>query len=140
MGSSDWSSDVCSSDLEGKKESLSASVPDLYGAVKGTSTPRLKNGVEKVDVLTPEEEEGMERGGEFVLRATKRRIKVVSMWVLFVFGCIVIGALGLAFLSLVGLYVYGVVRTGTVTEAKIGRASCREECVSTCRSRWSPYP
>src|SRR6056297_3725408 len=21
---------------------------------------------------------------------------------------------------------------------KIGRASCREECVSTCRSRWSP--
>src|SRR3546814_7001330 len=21
----------------------------------------------------------------------------------------------------------------------IGRASCREECVSTCRSRWSPY-
>src|SRR3546814_12312446 len=23
---------------------------------------------------------------------------------------------------------------------EIGRASCREECVSTCRSRWSPYP
>src|SRR3546814_13820762 len=23
---------------------------------------------------------------------------------------------------------------------QIGRASCREECVSTCRSRWSPYP
>src|SRR3546814_7621887 len=22
----------------------------------------------------------------------------------------------------------------------IGRASCREECVSTCRSRWSPHP
>src|SRR3546814_11879877 len=22
---------------------------------------------------------------------------------------------------------------------KIGRASCRKECVSTCRSRWSPY-
>src|SRR3546814_1092915 len=22
---------------------------------------------------------------------------------------------------------------------EIGRASCREECVSTCRSRWSPY-
>src|SRR3546814_14132091 len=22
---------------------------------------------------------------------------------------------------------------------KIGRASCREECVSTCRSRWSTY-
>src|SRR3546814_14436720 len=23
--------------------------------------------------------------------------------------------------------------------AEIGRASCRAECVSTCRSRWSPY-
>src|SRR3546814_19796893 len=23
---------------------------------------------------------------------------------------------------------------------EIGRASCREGCVSTCRSRWSPYP
>src|SRR3546814_16164754 len=22
---------------------------------------------------------------------------------------------------------------------QIGRASCREKCVSTCRSRWSPY-
>src|SRR3546814_19159162 len=22
---------------------------------------------------------------------------------------------------------------------QIGRASCRKECVSTCRSRWSPY-
>src|SRR3546814_14332298 len=22
---------------------------------------------------------------------------------------------------------------------QIGRAACREECVSTCRSRWSPY-
>src|SRR3546814_18545121 len=25
------------------------------------------------------------------------------------------------------------------TGLKIGRASCRERCVSTCRSRWSPY-
>ena len=27
---------------------------------------------------------------------------------------------------------------GLVTE-KIGRASCRKECHTTCRSRWSPY-
>src|SRR3546814_14296184 len=27
----------------------------------------------------------------------------------------------------------------TSEKQKIGRASCREECVSTCRSRWSPY-
>src|SRR3546814_17640337 len=24
-------------------------------------------------------------------------------------------------------------------DIQIGRASCRERCVSTCRSRWSPY-
>src|SRR3546814_17468421 len=24
-------------------------------------------------------------------------------------------------------------------EVQIGRASCRKECVSTCRYRWSPY-
>src|SRR3546814_18233468 len=24
-------------------------------------------------------------------------------------------------------------------EAELGRASCRERCVSTCQSRWSPY-
>src|SRR3546814_19083067 len=24
-------------------------------------------------------------------------------------------------------------------QEEIGRASCREKCVSTCRSRWSPY-
>src|SRR3546814_15640566 len=26
-----------------------------------------------------------------------------------------------------------------LVEAENGRASCREKCVSTCRSRWSPY-
>src|SRR3546814_16319884 len=27
----------------------------------------------------------------------------------------------------------------SVRQLQIGRASCRERCVSTCRSRWSPY-
>src|SRR3546814_11343752 len=29
--------------------------------------------------------------------------------------------------------------TPSRSNGKIGRASCREKCVSTCRSRWSPY-
>src|SRR3546814_11826503 len=29
-------------------------------------------------------------------------------------------------------------RFGGKGEEEIGRASCRERCVSTCRSRWSP--
>src|SRR3546814_4880828 len=31
------------------------------------------------------------------------------------------------------------VALGDVRDVEIGRASCRKECVSTCRSRWSPY-
>src|SRR3546814_15836034 len=27
-----------------------------------------------------------------------------------------------------------------IADPQIGRASCRERVVSTCRSRWSPYP
>src|SRR3546814_5155985 len=40
---------------------------------------------------------------------------------------------------------FGIVGTEQAVEplagdgGKIGRASCRKECVSTCRSRWSPY-
>src|SRR3546814_1257238 len=30
-------------------------------------------------------------------------------------------------------------RAAATFEHKIGRASCRERVVSTCRSRWSPY-
>src|SRR3546814_10338020 len=30
-------------------------------------------------------------------------------------------------------------RVDFATGEEIGRASCRERCVSTCRSRWSPY-
>src|SRR3546814_15143230 len=29
--------------------------------------------------------------------------------------------------------------TGRMREVEIGRASCRDEWVSTCRSRWAPY-
>ena len=30
-------------------------------------------------------------------------------------------------------------RSIRVHEIEIGRASCREECATLCRSRWSPY-
>src|SRR3546814_11638046 len=32
-----------------------------------------------------------------------------------------------------------VVKVLALGSRQIGRASCRKECVSTCRSRWSPY-
>src|SRR3546814_1818657 len=54
------------------------------------------------------------------------------------------GYLGGAALVLLLLQV-GVLRwslrpvTRVSRDMEIGRASCRERCVSTCRSRWSPY-
>src|SRR3546814_1216978 len=35
--------------------------------------------------------------------------------------------------------VYTDAQLGNISKMQIGRASCRERCVSTCRSRWSPY-
>src|SRR3546814_14170344 len=35
---------------------------------------------------------------------------------------------------------HGSTLVGASLGGKIGRASCRAECGSTCRSRWSPYP
>src|SRR3546814_14141316 len=37
----------------------------------------------------------------------------------------------------IGLTIFTMLTTWS--RGRIGRASCREECVSTCRSRWSPY-
>lgn len=42
--------------------------PPLFDDVKKTKTGNLRNSVEKVDALTPEEEADLERGGAFALR------------------------------------------------------------------------
>src|SRR3546814_20583396 len=37
-------------------------------------------------------------------------------------------------------HVHGKIAEAVAREVhQIGRASCRKECVSTCRSRWAPY-
>lgn len=57
--------------------------PELYNAVKGTSSTTLTNAVEKVDGITAEDEEALERGGKLALRGTKRRIARWSLWFVF---------------------------------------------------------
>ena len=47
----------------------------LLDQIKDTSSRKLTSGVEKVDSLTAAEEEGLDRGGNQALRATKRKIK-----------------------------------------------------------------
>src|SRR3546814_1413307 len=47
-----------------------------------------------------------------------------------------IPALFVILLAATSLGIYGV---RGIYFSEIGRASCGKECVSTCRSRWSPY-
>src|SRR3546814_14560982 len=91
MRISDWSSDVCSSDLKTRKARL---VERFDLRLVNAELQFSKNSMSGRAVV-----DGAVRPSDFLL-------------------------------------------VGAVTELnynKIGRASCRERCVSTCRSRWSPY-
>src|SRR3546814_15284745 len=98
MRISDWSSDVCSSDLPAALDDLA----DLAAAWRGTAETALESG---------------QQGGSFLL-VTR------AAW----------GHPDLdAFAA----------RRGEATVALSIRSEERrvgKECVSTCRSRWSPYP
>ena len=90
----------------------------LYEEIKDASSRNLRNSVEKVDGITPEEEEALERGGRFALRGTMRRIGRWCLWVGFFAGLVfVLGALA-AIAYLTYSYVTGVVDSGR-TEAVI---------------------
>ena len=88
----------------------------LYDAVKGTSTKNLRNSVESVDALTPEEEADLERGGAYALRGTKRKIARKAWWAAFIFASVLVTGLCVALLTILGFFVYNVVQTGTMQE------------------------
>src|SRR3546814_6924642 len=97
MRISDWSSDVCSSDLPSANLNPERNFPSLFEPVHG-SAPDIHG----KQIANP----------------------IAMVWS---------GAMMLEFLG----------RGAATPEAgeryEIGRASCRAQCVSTCRSRWSPY-
>ena len=74
----------------------------LYDAVAQTSQKRLRNAVEKVDGLSPEDEQALERGGKLALRGTLRLIGRLSLWVVFV----LCTAIAIAVLSAIGFLAY----------------------------------
>ena len=73
----------------------------LLKEIKDTSSRKLTSGVEKVDSLTAEEEEGLDRGGNQALRATKRKIKRWAWYAGFV--SVVVLAVG----AMVGIFAVG---------------------------------
>src|SRR3546814_13075467 len=97
MRISDWSSDVCSSDLQLRPDYLERVYRD-----RATAFDRVSRLFTSVNPDLP-----LQRGFARVM-AGDRLVKSVA----------------------------AAQAAGAV---KIGRASCRKECVSTCRSRWSPY-
>src|SRR3546814_15086865 len=104
MRISDWSSDVCSSDLQGHVAHVDVLLLDV---ADGARTGLL------VDIEHHEAQRQLQRRGE---------------------GHAALLALVDVVFRLLELELHEFQR------AEIGRASRRERCVSTCRSRWAPYP
>src|SRR3546814_3241478 len=98
MRISDWSSDVCSSDLR----------PAEAGAIFGREL-----------AVEPVRDAGEPRPAHRGI-AAERRVGIPQF-----------GAEDL-------LVARALDHRDGADRSEIGRASCREECVSTCRSRWSP--
>src|SRR3546814_3409207 len=105
MRSSDWSSDVCSSDLTARR--AWENLPQDLEVARKAVADGLGNVPVRIAVrLDPDHEIG-------AIAVMQRPFAVERLMVL------------------PGLIV--------VSEPlELGRASCREECVSTCSSRWSP--
>src|SRR3546814_11337652 len=110
MRISDWSSDVCSSDLQDRaglgQEALLAARNQLLGVASQS---------EKLQGVRPE---GMEDAPELRVQIDRVKARALGLSIADVNGTLSI-AFGSAYRS---------------EERRVGK-----ECVSTCRSRWSPY-
>jgi hypothetical protein len=92
---------------------------ELYDNLKKTPAKRLTNSIEKVDGLTPEEEQAAERGGNLALRGTRRKVQRWWCYAYFGFG-IAVGVLALvAVVVMVALYISWIYHEGKI-ESTIG--------------------
>lgn len=78
----------------------------LLESVKRATTTRLRNSVENVDGITAEEEEHIERGGAFALRATKRKILRWGCYATFAAACVIGLIIIVGIAAMVAYYVY----------------------------------
>src|SRR3546814_11831677 len=109
MRISDWSSDVCSSDLH-TGAIVKEIIPAFASRQEPASAPAIVERIVRPDLIDQILE--IDRPFAFADRAGH------------------IGPHASA---------EHVAERRLVIPVEIGRASCREECVRTCRSRWSPY-
>src|SRR3546814_1518593 len=109
MRISDWSSDVCSSDLRHD---------DLFQFADGCTKPHIYKGSATGGYFTCLKSHHTEYEHRVVFNAPERIVP-------FDVGGHSVGG---------SLYNNGYARQGRSGERRVGK-----ECVSTCRSRWSPY-
>src|SRR3546814_6075427 len=117
MRISDWSSDVCSSDLRLGQLVLNQSRTNLRLAEQNRSVTQLI-------------EEYEHRGGAWLWETDQHhRLSYVSPQIGMILGQASSTLVGQSFPAIFG---GSLIRS---EERRVGK-----ECVSTCRSRWSPYP
>src|SRR3546814_14740826 len=143
MRISDWSSDVCSSDLNGKRRVVVQL--NLEGRDAGSFVQEAQAKIAQVKLPAGYY---LEWGGQFEnLQAASQRLSIVVPLCfvgIFVLLYMALGGFGRAaavFLA-VPLGLAGGVFTLALTGINFSRSEERrvgKECVSTCRSRWSPY-
>src|SRR3546814_20845195 len=114
MRISDWSSDVCSSDLAYFPDFLALLWPTLHAQIDWAHKPVFLD--KELQRLAASSKHGRLHVDKLV------RVRLLN---------------GQDSLTLIHTEVQGEVRNHT--DLQIGRESCRERGVSTCRYRWSPY-
>src|SRR3546814_20990871 len=116
MRISDWSSDVCSSDL---------TEADFYGSMDGASKFVKGDAVAGLLILFVNIVGGLILG---IFSHGLSLSEAGSTYITLAIGDALVAQLPALLLSIAAAAI-----------VKIGRASCREECGSSCRSRWSSY-
>jgi hypothetical protein len=106
-------------EAEPQQEPANANAPEganaqLLTALKSTPSKRLAKVVQRIDALTPEDEEALERGDKFVLKAKLRKLQGWAYHVLFWAGVAVAVIFVLALCAMISLYIAKVNAEGKI--------------------------
>ncbi|TNE42729.1 MAG: hypothetical protein EP347_00215 [Alphaproteobacteria bacterium] len=80
----------------------------LLEGIKSTPPTKIRSGFEKVEGLSPEEEEELERGGKHAVRGTIRRAGRYFIWALWGVLCVIVVVFGIGVIVLLSKYLFNV--------------------------------